>query len=114
MRALFTELESAESSSVRLNIPGRSAQSLAFCAANPELSATILDFPQTIDTTRRNAEEARIGAAAAANVEQSFSAVKLDPLGHQANELVATSCIAIKLPPLHEPPHRQTNRWHNR
>jgi len=37
---------------------GSGAYSLAFCTANPQLSATILDFPQTIDTARRYAREA--------------------------------------------------------
>jgi hypothetical protein len=37
---------------------GSGAYSLAFCAANPRLSATILDFPQTVDTARRYALEA--------------------------------------------------------
>ncbi len=37
---------------------GSGAYSLAFCAANPRLSATILDFPQTIDTAKRYAREA--------------------------------------------------------
>jgi 2-hydroxy-4-(methylsulfanyl)butanoate S-methyltransferase len=37
---------------------GSGAYSLAFCAANPQLSATILDFPQTIDTAKRYAGEA--------------------------------------------------------
>ena len=37
---------------------GSGAYSLAFCAANPELSATNLDFPQTTDTARRYAREA--------------------------------------------------------
>jgi hypothetical protein len=37
---------------------GSGAYSLAFCAANPRLSATILDFPQTIETARRYADEA--------------------------------------------------------
>jgi hypothetical protein len=37
---------------------GSGAYSLAFCAANPQLSATILDFPQTTDTARRYAFEA--------------------------------------------------------
>ena len=39
---------------------GSGAYSLAFCAANPELSATILDFPQTTDTARRYAREAEL------------------------------------------------------
>src|SRR6516164_7253053 len=33
---------------------GSGAYSLAFCGANAQLAATILDFPQTIDTARRN------------------------------------------------------------
>ncbi len=37
---------------------GSGADSLAFCAANPRLSATILDFPQTVDTAKRYAREA--------------------------------------------------------
>jgi 2-hydroxy-4-(methylsulfanyl)butanoate S-methyltransferase len=37
---------------------GSGAYTLAFCAANPKLSATILDFPQTVDTARRYAQEA--------------------------------------------------------
>ena len=41
---------------------GSGAYSLAFCAANPQLSATILDFPQTIDAARRYAQEAGVAA----------------------------------------------------
>lgn len=41
---------------------GSGAYSLAFCAANPQLSATILDFPQTIDTARRYAQEAGVAS----------------------------------------------------
>jgi len=37
---------------------GGGAYSLAFCAANPHLSATILDFPQTVETAKRYAREA--------------------------------------------------------
>ena len=37
---------------------GSGAYSIAFCAANPQLSATILDFPQTVDTAKRYAREA--------------------------------------------------------
>jgi 2-hydroxy-4-(methylsulfanyl)butanoate S-methyltransferase len=37
---------------------GSGAYSLAFCAANRDLSATILDFPQTVDTAKRYAREA--------------------------------------------------------
>src|SRR5262245_21392044 len=39
---------------------GSGAYTLAFLAANPGLSATILDFPQTIDTARRYAREAGV------------------------------------------------------
>ena len=37
---------------------GSGAYSIAFCNANPQLSATILDFPQTVDTAKRYAREA--------------------------------------------------------
>lgn len=37
---------------------GSGAYTIAFCAANPQLNATILDFPQTVDTARRYAREA--------------------------------------------------------
>ena len=37
---------------------GSGAYTLAFCAANPQLGATILDFPQTVETARRYAREA--------------------------------------------------------
>jgi hypothetical protein len=37
---------------------GSGAYSIAFCAANPRLSATILDFPETVDTAKRYAREA--------------------------------------------------------
>lgn len=37
---------------------GSGAYSIAFCAANPELAATILDFPQTVETASRYAAEA--------------------------------------------------------
>jgi hypothetical protein len=37
---------------------GSGAYTLAFCAANPQLNATILDFPQTVETARRYAREA--------------------------------------------------------
>jgi 2-hydroxy-4-(methylsulfanyl)butanoate S-methyltransferase len=37
---------------------GSGAYSIAFCAANPQLSATILDFAQTVDTAKRYAREA--------------------------------------------------------
>src|SRR5580698_11355554 len=37
---------------------GSGAYTLAFCAANPQLGATILDFSQTVETARRYAREA--------------------------------------------------------
>ena len=37
---------------------GSGAYSIAFCAMNPWLSATILDFPETVDTAKRHAGEA--------------------------------------------------------
>jgi precorrin-6B methylase 2 len=59
---------------------GSGAYTLAFCAANPELSATILDFPQTIDTARRNAEEAGFAARI---THLAGSAITTDwPSGH--------------------------------
>ena len=36
---------------------GSGAYTLAFCAANPRLNATILDFPQTIETARTYARQ---------------------------------------------------------
>jgi hypothetical protein len=37
---------------------GSGAYSIAFCTANPQLTATILDFPQTIDAAKRYVREA--------------------------------------------------------
>ncbi len=37
---------------------GSGAYSIAFCNANPQLSATILDFPVTVDTAKRYVREA--------------------------------------------------------
>ena len=37
---------------------GSGAYTLAFCAANPQLKATILDFPQTVETAKRYVREA--------------------------------------------------------
>jgi 2-hydroxy-4-(methylsulfanyl)butanoate S-methyltransferase len=37
---------------------GSGAYALAFCAANPQLKATILDFPQTVETGKRFALDA--------------------------------------------------------
>jgi hypothetical protein len=39
---------------------GSGAYTLAFCAANPQLKATILDFPQTVETAKRYAREAEL------------------------------------------------------
>ena len=36
---------------------GSGAYTLAFCTANPQLKATILDFPQTVETSRKNARQ---------------------------------------------------------
>jgi 2-hydroxy-4-(methylsulfanyl)butanoate S-methyltransferase len=41
---------------------GSGAYSLAFCAAHPQLTATIIDFPQTIETARRYAQDAGMAA----------------------------------------------------
>jgi predicted O-methyltransferase YrrM len=41
---------------------GSGAYTLAFLRQNPELSATILDFPETIDTARRTMREAGVAA----------------------------------------------------
>jgi 2-hydroxy-4-(methylsulfanyl)butanoate S-methyltransferase len=39
---------------------GSGAYTLAFCAANPQLKATILDFPQTVETAKRYVRDARL------------------------------------------------------
>ena len=44
---------------------GSGAYTLAFCAANPELEATILDFPQTVETAKRYAREAGLSGRVA-------------------------------------------------
>ena len=59
---------------------GSGAYSIAFCNANPQLSATILDFPQTVDTAKRYAREAGL-AGRIANI--AGNAVTTDlPEGH--------------------------------
>src|SRR5580704_1389190 len=59
---------------------GSGAYSIAFCAANPRLSATILDFPETVDTAKRYAREAGL-ADRVANL--AGNAVAVDwPGGH--------------------------------
>lgn len=59
---------------------GSGAYSIAFCAANPGLSATILDFPQTVDTARRCAREAGFGDRIA---NLAGNAIAIDwPEGH--------------------------------
>jgi hypothetical protein len=40
---------------------GSGAYTLAFCAANPRLKATILDFPQTIETAKTYARQSGLG-----------------------------------------------------
>ncbi len=59
---------------------GSGAYSIAFCTANAELSATILDFPQTVDTAKRCAREAGL-ADRIANL--AGNAIAIDwPEGH--------------------------------
>jgi hypothetical protein len=41
---------------------GSGAYTLAFCAENPHLRATILDFPQTVETARRYSREAGLAS----------------------------------------------------
>jgi methylase of polypeptide subunit release factors len=36
---------------------GSGAYSIALCGANPRLQATILDFPQTVDTARAESDQ---------------------------------------------------------
>jgi 2-hydroxy-4-(methylsulfanyl)butanoate S-methyltransferase len=59
---------------------GSGAYSLAFCAANSQLSATILDFPQTIDTAKHYAREAALAPRIA---HLGGNAITTDwPIGH--------------------------------
>ena len=59
---------------------GSGAYSLAFCAANSQLAATILDFPQTVDTARRYAQKAGLAARIA---HLAGNAITTDwPTGH--------------------------------
>jgi 2-hydroxy-4-(methylsulfanyl)butanoate S-methyltransferase len=59
---------------------GSGAYSIAFCAANPQLSATILDFPETVDTAKRYAREAGLADRIA---HLAGNAVAVDwPAGH--------------------------------
>ena len=59
---------------------GSGAYSLAFCAANSQLAATILDFPQTLDTARRYAQKAGLAARI---THLAGNAVTTDwPIGH--------------------------------
>lgn len=59
---------------------GSGAYSLAFCAANSGLSATILDFPQTIDTAKRYARKAGVASRIA---HHAGNAITTDwPTGH--------------------------------
>jgi 2-hydroxy-4-(methylsulfanyl)butanoate S-methyltransferase len=44
---------------------GSGAYTLAFCAANPQLKATILDFPQTVETAKRYALDAGLAGRVA-------------------------------------------------
>ena len=59
---------------------GSGAYSLAFCAANSQLAATILDFPQTVDTARRYAQKAGLAGRIA---HLAGNAITTDwPTGH--------------------------------
>ena len=59
---------------------GSGAYTLAFCAANPQLKATILDFAQTIETARRYAADAGFADRIA---HTAGSAITTDwPTGH--------------------------------
>ena len=59
---------------------GSGAYSLAFCGANPQLAATILDFPQTIDTAKNYARKAGLAARIA---HLGGNAITTDwPAGH--------------------------------
>jgi 2-hydroxy-4-(methylsulfanyl)butanoate S-methyltransferase len=59
---------------------GSGAYSLAFCGANAQLAATILDFPQTLETARRYAQKAGLAARIA---HLPGNAVTTDwPAGH--------------------------------
>ena len=59
---------------------GSGAYSLAFCAANSQLAATILDFPQTVDTARRYVQKAGLAGRIA---HLAGNAITTDwPTGH--------------------------------
>jgi 2-hydroxy-4-(methylsulfanyl)butanoate S-methyltransferase len=59
---------------------GSGAYTLAFCAANPRLKATIIDFPQTVETARRYAQQSGLAERVA---HLAGNAVTTDwPLGH--------------------------------
>jgi ubiquinone/menaquinone biosynthesis C-methylase UbiE len=59
---------------------GSGAYSIAFCTANPRLQATILDFPQTVDTAKRYARDAGLSDRIA---HLAGDATKVDwPNGH--------------------------------
>ncbi len=59
---------------------GSGAYSIAFCTANPRLEATILDFPETVDTAKRYAREAGLSDRIA---HVGGNAINVDwPSGH--------------------------------
>jgi 2-hydroxy-4-(methylsulfanyl)butanoate S-methyltransferase len=59
---------------------GSGAYSIAFCAANPRLKATILDFAETVDTAKRYAREAGLADRIA---HLAGNAITVDwPAGH--------------------------------
>jgi 2-hydroxy-4-(methylsulfanyl)butanoate S-methyltransferase len=59
---------------------GSGAYSIAFCAANPHLKATILDFPETVNTAKRYARKAGLSDRIA---HLAGNAIKVEwPEGH--------------------------------
>jgi hypothetical protein len=89
---------------------GSGAFTLAFCADNPQLSATILDFAQTIDTAKRYAREAGLsnriahvaGNAATADWPGGHGVVLMSyiwsAVGREETEILAKRAFAA-LPP---------------
>lgn len=61
---------------------GSGVYSIAFCAAYPHLQATILDFPETVDTAKRHAREAGLADRIS---HLAGNAIKVEwPKGHDA------------------------------
>jgi hypothetical protein len=59
---------------------GSGAYSIAFCTTNPRLEATILDFPETVDTAKRYAREAGLSDRI---MHLAGNAIRVEwPMGH--------------------------------